>query len=196
MTSKIILTDIDDTLLCFSDPFQDWLQQRGYDSDKRLREVYHINKLVDVTDEEGLRLIYEFSTENDAENMATLPPEPDALEIVPRLYREGFRFVAISACVSSPQMRQQRIRNLERVFGFPWRDVSLVGLRGSKEAHLHRYSPTYWVEDNHRHADIGAKLGHTAFLLDRLHNANAEPDVIRVDDWHQIAAIVTQKAAA
>ncbi len=185
--SKIILTDVDDSVLSYAETLQTYLEARGIRFTGELRDVHTFSEVTDLTDEQGSELITKFAL--DDQHFANLPPEPCAAEVIPMLHRQGWEFVAISACGTDPRVYEMRVRNLEKAFGFPWKALHTVEFWESKREYLRQYDRAYWVEDNRRHAIEGGSLGHRAFLLDRLHNACPErpdPRFIRVDTWWDI----------
>lgn len=182
---KLILTDVDDTVLNFSDHFQEWLEKaHGIYSQKRLRDHWNVPYTFDVTIQKSNILIDEFST---SDMMHQLRPEFCAVEVLPKLYRSGYRFVAITACTDDPKTKEYRATNLLNAFGFEWEDIHCVGLHTDKGAFLTRYDPSIWVEDKFENAVRGAEIGHEAFILDRNHNRHFQhDDVTRIKDWHDI----------
>jgi FMN phosphatase YigB (HAD superfamily) len=189
--TKLILTDIDETILDFTTAFGTWVTAQGHTAKSALRENYNLATTFGITDVEAIKLIEEFH--HEGEGFANLAPEPCAALVLPRLYAAGYRFVAITACVSTPEIKEARVANLEKAFGFAWEDCHCVGLRGSKAEALARYEPTIWVEDNFNHALYGAHvLGHRTFLVERGYNVTLnDPAITRVKDWHEIEEAIT-----
>lgn len=183
---KLILTDIDDTLLKFADHFQEWAEAEGHQTYGRLRDTGSIQMLLRYDRARVDDLVTEFSVKH----LGDLHPEEDALEVIPELRKMGYEFVAISSCVDGPVMTKMRHDNLERVFGFPFRDVHCTGLMRPKEDFLKAHEPTWWIEDNPHHAHVGSGLGHISMLLDRPYNQAAEVEAIRVRDWYAIHGII------
>lgn len=187
--TKLILTDVDETVVQFADSFQAWCEARGYIANGRMRDIYHVDELFGVDEDEAVRLITEFT--HDHHELRNMPPEEDALEILPMLYEKGFRMVAITACAEGPSVVENRTHNLEATFGFKWDAVHVTGLRTSKKNVLEQYPSAIWVEDNFGHAVVGAEMGHQTFLLTRTYNRGLEhPLVTRVDSWHEIYDII------
>lgn len=185
--TRLILTDVDDTLCDFSSAIQQFLaEEHGMVSSEPLRAHHNLPKLYDITIERTLELVAEFHL---SDRMRTMEPEPCAKAVLPELYKRGYRFVAISACLDDPRTVRNRVHNLERNFGFEFEEVHCMGLVRCKKAVLEMYAPAIWVDDLYRHAHTGAELGHRTFLMDRAHNRHQNhPDVTRVADWHEIAA--------
>lgn len=189
---KLILTDVDETVLKFAEPFQDWMvAEKGFRPIHRLRDHYSVELVFGVTALEARQLMAEFS---DTEIMLNQPPEPCALAVLPKLYAEGYRFVAITACGTDPDFQAKRRRTLEQTFGFPWEAVHVVELRGSKRDFLKAYDPAVWVEDHYEHAVDGAALGHDTYLIHRDYNwENDHPEVTRVSDWWELHDLLDAK---
>jgi hypothetical protein len=189
---KLILTDIDDTVLRFGDKFEEWC----IDTKKlatfggRLRESASIEDFLQCDRERATELVIEFST--CPNTMPFLEPEPCAQIYVPKLYEMGYQFAAISSCVDGPVVTQMRRENLERAFGIPWLDVTCVGLLAPKHEALRQHEPTFWVEDNANNALLGAELGHQTFLLDRSYNRHVQAvsNPFRVPDWQAIYMMI------
>jgi hypothetical protein len=181
---KLILTDVDETVLKYADPFQDWCEMKGYSMNGRLRDMHDICALLDVDAKTADEIIREFS---ESGALDTQPPEDCALEVLPQLYQKGFRFVAITACGNDPIFRLKRRRCLENTFGFAWEDVHTIGLGDSKGPLLSMYPPSVWVEDHFIHSVRGAEIGHKTFLLTREYNQGRKhPKVNRVVSWFDI----------
>lgn len=184
---KYILTDIDDTILQFSDAFQDWLENKGYHNKGRIRDGYKLENALGLSSEESDNLIIQFS--EDTEHMPYLKAEPDAAVVLPILQKMGYKFVAISACVNSEVTINARHTNLAEAFpDIIWYDIHCVGLHQTKNNHLKMYDSTWWVEDNPKHALRGAEIGHQSFLLDRAYNSHLDikDNPYRVKNWHDI----------
>lgn len=183
-----IITDIDDTILNFSDPMQAFLVEKGFNITTRLRDHHNIPKLFDLDIPGTIELIREF---HRSPAMGRLLPEPCAAIVLPELYRRGHQFVAISACLDEPEVHAMRVQNLGEAFGFRFEAVHCIGLTLAKVAALQRYPKSIWVEDVCNHAEAGAELGHRAFLLNRPYNQDSQhPGVRRVHSWHEIASLI------
>lgn len=184
MTEKLILTDVDDTVLKFADHFQAYVESRGIPTYGELRTVYSLEPFLRMDREETRKLLREYS--HDTEGYQ--PPEECAAEVLPELYKAGYRFVAITACGLDPLFRLKRKRHLEEVFGFRWEDVHVVDLLTTKVPILREFSPSVWVEDSWHHAVDGAGLGHTSYVVSRPYNevTAQHPEIKRVADWREI----------
>lgn len=182
---KLILTDVDESVLEYCNPFQMYVESKGIKTYDRLIDVYTMEAFLRVPHEEA-RVHIEAFAELDTD---VQPPLPCAKEVLPKLHAAGYDFSAITACGLDPVFRLKRWKGLERTFGFNWLDCHVVDLRASKGDALALHPPAVWVEDHFNHAVTGAEMGHRTFLLDKPYNrGNDHPLVTRVNDWHEIAA--------
>lgn len=185
----IILTDIDDTILNCGDGLQQFLEEEcGLTTTERLSDHHNISKLYNVSVEESLVLVKRF---HQSSWMARLSPLPCAVVVLPELYKRGYRFVAITACLNEPETVAARKANLLNVFGFEWEAIHCLGMVPSKRETLALYQPSIWIDDLAKHAEDGADLGHRSFLIDKPYNQSLQnSSVIRVKDWHEIAKLL------
>lgn len=187
--ANLILTDIDETVLQFANPFHQWMNSRGYRSNGSLRDNYCMQKTFDISREEVDKQLTAFANETDW--LSNLPPEDCAATVLPSLHKKGFQFVGITAIDHA--FHDQRLDNLERVFGFRFLALHCIGFGASKREALGSYPKGIWVEDHPQHASDGADIGHRSFLLNRAYNLTAEvSNVTRVDDWHAINDLITE----
>lgn len=184
--AKLILTDIDETVLQFAEPFHGWMEARGFPGDGRLRDNYCMRRTFGIPEHEIEEHLRAFA---DTDWLTRLPPEDCAREVLPDLHRRGYRFVGVTAI--DPAFHDRRMENLERAFGFAFEALRCVGVGGGKREALAAYPEAVWVEDHWQHALTGADLGHRSFLLTRSYNrAHSDPRVTRVPDWHAIRALI------
>lgn len=193
--SKLLIVDVDDTVLDFSRPFQDWARTKGYSFDRCMRQMPPgglsgnggVQGLLGVDAETANQLVEEFTLDTD--DFADLPAEPDAAKVLPVLHDMGYEFIAITATIPTDENRRRRAANLKRAFGFDFLDVHCTGLHLPKRQMLMTYVPTVFVEDNFGHAVAGHEVGHASYLLDRSYTRGLEHEgVRRVKNWYAIAA--------
>lgn len=185
---RFILTDVDDTVLDFANTFSRWATQNGFATNGVLRDSYSIESFLGLSREECESALAEFAK---SEDIAAQPPEPCARNVLPDLYGSGYDFVAITACGLDPDFRMKRWRTLGVSFGFPWMNVHVVRLGGSKREVLESFPPSIWVEDHFGHAVDGSESGHRSFVITRPYNEGLHhPKVTRVKDWHEIKEIL------
>lgn len=185
---RLILTDVDDTILECADVLQQFLEGHGYFSEERLKDHHDIPKLFNISMERTLELVSWFHRSG---LMTCLQPEASAAVVLPELYRAGYRFVAITACLDEPEVVSNRRWNLREAFGFEWEAIHCLGLRQCKKDALNSYPASIWVDDLGRHAAAGAEAGHRSFLIDRPYNRiDNHPDVVRVTNWNELAKLL------
>lgn len=190
--NKVILTDVDDAILNWSDPFREWvISEKGYEAEGKLQDFVNIEAWLGCDLDTTRKLVEEFNTNpNYWPNFA---PLPGAVEVVDRLVADGWKFVAITACATDQWTYDARFDNLRRVFGGAFDTLHCVGLAQSKVPYLTRYRPTYWVEDKWKHALDGADLGHKPFLMQYGHSAgHYDPRITNVNSWLEIEAAIQE----
>lgn len=182
-----ILSDIDGTLLEFTEHFERWAINAGHPIKPGiLGQTYMFQDMFDheIDVEEFLSGFF-----NCDHTFSTFGPFRDCIAPVKRLHAQGWDFVGITACNDREGLAELRARNFSALFGFPLKAVHVTGYSGTKEHALRSYEPTVWVEDNQKFATLGAELGHRVFLLDHPYNQGEGP-YTRVNNWHDIEAIL------
>ncbi len=192
---KIIYTDIDVTLLDFNVSFESYLRSIDYIGDQYpigfLKGENNLAAVMGIPAEESAQLVHDFF---ETSHFSELPAIEGSVEAVQSLYRDGWRFIAISACPSSVGA-EARKSNLENVFNIPFEEVHLTGFGGCKREILSQFKPTIWVEDHVGHANVGHELGYRSYLLTHKHNKGVRTDAFRMDDWWGIVDDILQYVA-
>lgn len=191
--NKIILTDVDDTILQFSEAFQNWAISKGYEIKSCIHNVGTVEDSLGISFNEAYPIIIDFL---NSPEFGQIPPEPCAADVLPLLHKDGFRFVAITACEPSITTIALRHKNLSEAFGFEFDDVFISGFKTGigKRPYLEKYKPTLWVEDSFAHSQLGADLGHNSALITRAINKSLhDPRILRVNTWHDIGNILIDK---
>lgn len=183
---NIILTDVDEVVFRWQEPFEKWLLQTGrYQPTKPLSQYWDVEQWLGIDYEVGRELIQEFN--HLEEYWSNFKPLPRVTENISLLSDLGYKFVAITACSTDKWTYDGRLHNLEKCFGDAFDTLHCVGLGKSKSNFLERYRPTYWVEDKFSHAVAGADAGHTSVLIDYPYNSHySDPRVNRVKNWDDI----------
>jgi hypothetical protein len=197
LASKVILTDVDECLFDWAQPFEAWVRESypQHDPSTTLRDHWHVEAWLGCDIEHSRELIRQFN--GDEQIWPYFEPLPGVEEVIHRLHNEGWKFVAITACDTDEATWVGRWHNLNEVFGRGVFDtLHCVGLASSKREALARYRPTIWVEDKMKHARDGAELGHTSFLIDYRHNQMEDhKSVRRVKDWEEIYQAIKEMEA-
>lgn len=197
LSSRLVLTDIDDTILTCRVFLEEFLDERL--KTKAQSCAFNVREAYDIGEDVAHTLIHDFWR---SDIMKRLPPEPCALEVLPRLYAQGWRFVAITACADEPAIVEARINNLQNAFGFEWDGIHCTGYnsvgpdgRNKKAEVLCKYPPTIWVEDSYQNALAGGLLGHKSFLIHRDHNSSEKFEhglVTGIKSWYEIENFIAE----
>lgn len=193
-TEKTILVDVDDTILHWRDGFMKYAIEHGYKPLENKEWVFDIGEAFGLKRHVTEQLITDFNSGHW--RFGALDTLPDAKEVLNDLHRNhGYRFVAISSCMSHPTVVALRRVNLHHSFGDMFDEVHCLDLHEHKESYLSKYEPTFWVEDRGEQADAGIKTGHTSFLLNRPWNRHfqSHPSVIRCNNWFEIKEYILTK---
>ena len=198
LSKRRCIVDIDETVLLCADELEKFCNEKL--CSLPTSSVMDIQAAYGLTSETSSALINDFW---NSEVMKNLEPVPCALEVLPRLHSQGWSFVGITACANTPEIVKVREENLKKAFGFDFEKVHCTGMysltptgENVKAKFLSLYEPTIWVEDSFHNAVAGALLGHTAFLINRVHNENDSHGLIRrVTDWHEIEKYINENYA-
>jgi FMN phosphatase YigB (HAD superfamily) len=190
MTHKIILTDVDEVVLNWDTAFEEWYIKTcesfgGTKPTTKLRDSENIEKWLNCSIDTTRKLIEQFNQCKD--HFPYLLPYDHAVKWVNRLHREGWGFVAITACTNDTWTHDARRENLERHFPGVFDTIHLVGLGQPKTKFLERYKATWWVDDKPKHAEEGGRIGHKAFLMEQHYNKDFPCRLSkRVTSWEEI----------
>lgn len=194
---KVILTDVDGVLLEYDahlDAYlraerdihlkdEDWEGKRFLYEAANIDEDYEISIFVDFMHSSYFR---------------SMPAKKCAQEVVMRLHKEGYRFIAITSVgqgVDYQDMKlthDNRLHNLELRFPGVFDDVYMTNFHESKADILKQFNASLWVEDTVKNANIGHALGHHSVIMrsrqyrsqDNIHNLPV------VDNWHMIETMI------
>lgn len=189
---KLILTDIDDTFLNYSDPFLKFLKLPLPEDGERI-DRYHKyvqRYLPDITPEELNQKVFQFNT---SEEFSKLEPFKNSLEHIERLYNDGYEFLAISSCGENPQTKSLRDKNIVDVFGENiFKDVILLPQEARKLSVLKDYedSGLIWLEDNVKNYNDGYNLGLRSALVVTPYNDHDHDHIDEHDHWETIENLV------
>lgn len=192
-TTKIILTDIDGVILDFAKTFAEFiLDVKG---ETIITEDYFKQKR-ERAYEDHQKIVAEYTVSDHFKN---LEAKPCALEVLNDLRKEGWRFIAITACdTEHPEQcvktaYNNRMENLEKYFPDVFEDMHFSPWSTGKGEILKRYAPTWWIDDRADHAHDGHEAGHKAIIMrgeDPHVEANNHANLPIVDTWHEIKALI------
>lgn len=194
MKDKVILTDCDEVLLRWSECFEEWMLQRGYEV--VAPESYNARVRLGLNEQGLVNEILEF---NHSEAFAHLRTVDKSVEYVNKLHNEGFQFVIITSCTVNPISKRYRKQNLFREFAInnssAFEDrmfISVVCLPCGSEKNTalnefrYTYPGCYWIEDNIYNAEVGMSLGFDSILIEQKHNKHYTGPVKHLRDWQAI----------
>lgn len=185
---KYCLTDLDNSVLDFAPHFEEWASKSGYEIRRGvINQSYNLQDMFcdsSIVIEKVLETFFACD-----HTMSNFPALADTIEPMQRLHERGYDFVGISACNPRERLAELRHDNLTKLLGFEFEEVFITGYDLPKATILKNYEPTYWVEDIKHHAEEGARLGHTVFLVDHPYNKGEGP-FTRVKNWQEIESII------
>jgi len=188
--TQLILTDIDEVLLDWGGAFEAWYLKTyptfgGPAPRGPLEDFHNIEEWLDCPYENSRKLIAHFNQCKD--HFPFIKPYDHAVEYVKKLSREGYEFVAITACTDDSWTHDARRANLERFFPGVFDTIHCVGLGQPKTKYLQRYKPTWWIDDKVKHSEEGGRLGHKAFTMNQRYNEHTQLKYSkRVHSWKDI----------
>jgi len=189
---KILLTDVDDTILDWLGGFISYAGKVLNRSYQGRPTNYQLDSYLGITGKEVGALIKDFNEQSI--NFGMLEPISNSQEYLPKFYNAGWQIVVISSCADTKQTHLLRKNNLTSVFGDIFSDINLLPLeQRSKSLELRSYSPGIWAEDKFSLAVEGLQAQHEPFVFRRLHNrADQEhPMVSWVDSWQEIWEMIS-----
>lgn len=185
----MIYIDCDGVLLDWETHFENWMEDRGYKKiDNYDVTAYGLHIHYGIPKKEIKELIKTF---NESSAIGFCPAYHDAQEVIPRLYKDGYRFTVITSLSADPYSRLARISNLKDKFGDVFDDVICLDVGADKDEILAemRAGSDYWVEDKYENAVVGAELGYETYLIEHEHNkylTDFDKRVKLVADWFEI----------
>jgi len=190
---KVILTDVDGTVLDWEYAFHVWMQDRGHERFNVEEQSYYLHNHYNVPKETIGKLVRQF---NESAAIGFLPPLRDAMYYVKRLHEEHeYRFIAITSLSLDTNAQKLRKMNLHKMFGeTAFTDIICLDTGADKHEVLEQYrdSNFWWFEDNSRNAEIGQELGLRSVLIEHGHTKQySHPTIIKVRTWREIYKLIT-----
>lgn len=187
MKKSFILTDVDDVLLDWIGPFQDFLHAQGISTNTPTLLDWDLSTWIKLPDNDIRRLVHEF---NNSANFKTLPSFSDAKSVI-RSLSKTHEIVAITSCSRDSKIVQDRILNLKKEFGIDFHNVHSLNYGEDKKEFLSKYPSSLWLEDKLEGAVQGLSCNHLAKLVNRSHNQkDNHPEVERIESWHEIVKLI------
>ena len=180
---RYILSDVDDTKLKWKDKFAEYLGTRDVGNGD-FDQHASIEAWLGFSREAVVDLVYAFQ---HSRHFGQLEPVEGAVEAVRELVDAGYRFIDITACGRDERLLEARRRNLLEVFGDVVDEIHLVDVHETKMQYLKLYEPTWWVENDPRHAVAGTTAGHRSILIETGDNRTfRHPQVTMLPTWAAI----------
>lgn len=187
---KLILTDCDEVLLNWRDPFDDWMKSLGYPH--LYPDKFSANEQYGLRRDQGLECVRNF---NKTDRQRNLPPFRDAMYYVRKLHeRHGYVFRVITSLGLHPHQQAMRTANLKDLFGTAIESVVYLDTCQDKDEALAPYkdSGKFWIEDKVQNAVLGETLGLNSLLMEHPYNIHdTSHGVPIVSDWHDIYDTIT-----
>ena len=190
---KLILTDVDGVLLNWRDAMNAHIRT-CYD--------YHVQEVPDDLWSEpfiwnddiyaaGLGDNATLDAFNSGPMFSAMHPHADAIEVLPRLHRNGWRIVGITSAGGDAMTAYRRRANLDAVFGPIFESVICLPPHTDKTPYLRTFPRGVWVEDTPKNALAGLECGHVPFLMTGREVPEVpDPRIRRVDTWREIASVL------
>jgi len=185
--NKVILTDCDGVCLDWEYGFHTWMETHGHTL--KQKDLYSVAKQYELTDEQAKRQVEIF---NSSASMGFLPPLRDAQYYIKLLAEKlGYRFVAVTSLSNDVSAQKLRTCNLKKLFGNDtFIEYHYLGCGDDKDEILlelaNKYEGSIWVEDKYINAEVGARVGFDALLMEHGHNMSYEGDCKIVKNWEEI----------
>ena len=153
------------------------------------KDLYSVAKQYELTDEQAKRQVEIF---NSSASMGFLPPLRDAQYYIKLLAEKlGYRFVAVTSLSNDVSAQKLRTCNLKKLFGNDtFIEYHYLGCGDDKDEILlelaNKYEGSIWVEDKYINAEVGARVGFDALLMEHGHNMSYEGSCKIVKNWEEI----------
>jgi len=185
--NKVILTDCDGVCLDWEYGFHTWMETHGHTL--KQKDLYSVAKQYELTDEQAKRQVEIF---NSSASMGFLPPLRDAQYYIKLLAEKlGYRFVSVTSLSNDVSAQKLRTCNLKKLFGNDtFIEYHYLGCGDDKDEILlelaNKYEGNIWVEDKYINAEVGARAGFDALLMEHGHNMSYEGNCKIVKNWEEI----------
>lgn len=196
--NKFILTDVDDVLLDFMSGLEAFLKdERKLSIDPLKRGNYYLSDVLGISREDEVKIYRDYA---HSEYFTRIPAKEHAAETLQALSKEGWQFVAITACHTGMHEQDMKLthanraKNLESSFGNIFKELHITTWQECKSKFLKNYESTWWVEDNIHFAHIGHGIGHKSIIMDspRYSDSLNEGKLKVVKSWQEISDFIKQ----
>lgn len=187
MKKDFLLSDADDVLLDWINPFQDYLHSLGIKTNSPNLKNWDLSTWINLSNDEIRKLVHEF---NNSPKFKALPAFKDAKSVIRKLAKTH-NIVVITSCSRDNKIVMDRMHNLEKEFGIKFHKVHCLNYGEDKKEYLKLYPSSLWLEDKLEGAVQGLHCNHIPKLMNRSHNQNDHhPEVQRIDSWHEVMKMI------
>jgi FMN phosphatase YigB (HAD superfamily) len=186
---KLLVVDVDNTILDWEFAFDVYANTHGFYKDPTVKPSFNLAPMYRLKDEHVFQLVKQF---NESAAIGFLPALRDAWYWVRKLGDEGWRFHGVTSVSDDPNVKELRIRNLEKQFGKVFEHVECLSIGASKRDYLEanfKDSGLFWVEDNVENAELGLAVGMKPLLVAHNYNRDYTGLIPRVMNWEEIYAL-------
>lgn len=190
MTQKILLTDIDDAIVSWSTHFRKYFKDlHGHKPTVRSASETVAYGHIPIPELEEHILAF-----NNSDHFTDLQPKADACKILPKLKREGWTIVGITACGRDQKTAELRWKNINKMFGEQtFSDIRFINWYECKSEHLKDFENCPFVDDNIKHAETAHNMGHRSMIIHRSYRRKFKhPTIPVVSDWNEIYERITK----
>lgn len=196
MKNKIILVDVDGTIVNWNSGFNKFMADSGLPQLPNTDNEYSITVRHGIPLPQAHKLIREF---NESPLIAELAPFADSVEYISKLVDSGFRFIAVTSLSDAPMAYKHRSTNLSNIFGDVFDEINCLPMGACKSEILKRWKDTgyFWIEDHSQQAEAGHRVGLKTILINHPYNAyyisNLFPTVSYITPWKEIYNMVSNE---
>lgn len=188
MKQKLILIDVDGVTLQYNEPFQQFMNEKGYQASSL--NDYDYCKIYNKPFDEILKLCEQFT-----HGRSDLKPITGATYYINKLHKDyGYKFHFITSISNHPETVKARICNLKTyIQDSAIYDVTCLGTFECKYDYLKEHyvnSGLWWIEDSVTNYKDGIRLGLRSLLLDQPYNRDYNTPN-RVQSWDEIYERIT-----
>jgi len=190
---KLILTDVDGTILSWNDSFSKYMALKGHAENLYFQDKYSLDKRYGLDRNVMHGYIEDF---NKSDYISCLPALADAEFYVKKLASLDFRFIAITSFGDDKDAYAKRLCNLKNIFGDVFDELICLPVGRDKYEALDRWynRELFWIEDKFSNALIGHAAGLNAVLIDSDHNrdliTSRFPRVSSKTPWKEIYDLI------
>lgn len=193
MKDQFLLLDVDGVLLDWQQGFLKYLRithaQLIPTAEKQPGETFE--DWLQLSNTKVSHLVQEFHKDPSFGELHALPGAIKAISIL----QNFFHLVLITACGTHTTTKKLRSSNLQEVFGDCFAHMHCTDTFAEKETHLRKYPTSWWIEDHLMNAQLGAKCGHRAVLIDYPYNQSDHTDhILRFKNLCDAGAFILSQA--